>query len=411
MIRADRFVAPPAELTEYVFNFYDWDVRPAQPAALSARVSLRMRRAGGDRLLSHADTDLLTLAACARRSCRPICDIVGISLLRLQTEEQLALLLEGDLGARAGRRSSAARRARGRCPDSSRSRRMAASSERASRRGQRHGRAAPGLRARRAPSPLDVVDAVRLYLMLGGERNVGECAEVPRRIACCSPATAARRRSPCPNTASIFAMSRTRRSTTGSSAPIRRSRRRRSCSIARICCSGNLAFVDALVDALEDAGLNALAVFTSSLRALDGRSCRSRCSLIGGRADVLISTLSFALGEVNAGGLRVPSARACVRATGRADRPGDHQRHAARSLGGVAARADGARHGDQRRHSRVRRPDHLGADLVQGSFAERRRPASTRRMPDRIDARRRHRRARWPACASCRGRTCASRSC
>ena len=28
MMRADRFIAPPSELTEYVFNYYDWDVRP-----------------------------------------------------------------------------------------------------------------------------------------------------------------------------------------------------------------------------------------------------------------------------------------------------------------------------------------------------------------------------------------------
>ena len=36
MVRADRYIAPPPELTEYVFNYYDWDVRPrtaAEPAA------------------------------------------------------------------------------------------------------------------------------------------------------------------------------------------------------------------------------------------------------------------------------------------------------------------------------------------------------------------------------------------
>ena len=31
MLQADRFLKPPAELTEYVFNYYDWDVR--QPTA------------------------------------------------------------------------------------------------------------------------------------------------------------------------------------------------------------------------------------------------------------------------------------------------------------------------------------------------------------------------------------------
>src|ERR1044071_4048145 len=28
MLRADRFVAPPGDLAEFVFNFYDWEVRP-----------------------------------------------------------------------------------------------------------------------------------------------------------------------------------------------------------------------------------------------------------------------------------------------------------------------------------------------------------------------------------------------
>ena len=30
MLQADRFIAPPAELSEYVFNFYDWDARPRE---------------------------------------------------------------------------------------------------------------------------------------------------------------------------------------------------------------------------------------------------------------------------------------------------------------------------------------------------------------------------------------------
>ncbi len=60
--------------------------------------------------------------------------------------------------------------------------------------------------------------------------------------------------------------------------------------------SGNLAFVDELVDALEDQGLNALAVFTSSLRARDN-GMPVALQLIGSRADVIVSTLSFALGD------------------------------------------------------------------------------------------------------------------
>jgi hypothetical protein len=60
--------------------------------------------------------------------------------------------------------------------------------------------------------------------------------------------------------------------------------------------SGNLAFVDDLVDALEDAGLNALAVFTSSLRVRE-KGLPAALQIVGRRAAVLISTLSFALGD------------------------------------------------------------------------------------------------------------------
>src|SRR5262249_6961885 len=70
--------------------------------------------------------------------------------------------------------------------------------------------------------------------------------------------------------------------------------------------SGNTAFVDALTDALEAAGVNVLPVFTSSLRALDG-DMPAALRLIGDRAEVIVSTLSFALGEVNGGGVTAPA--------------------------------------------------------------------------------------------------------
>ncbi len=71
--------------------------------------------------------------------------------------------------------------------------------------------------------------------------------------------------------------------------------------------SGNTRFIDALVDALEAKGLNALPVFTSSLRAgSDGANLPTGLryfeSLKGGvHIDVLINTTSFAMGEITAG--------------------------------------------------------------------------------------------------------------
>lgn len=94
MIRADRFVAPPSELTEYVFNYYDWDARPnTAPAAVAATPDITRVRIA---LLSHADTDLLALRR-ARSALPAEIDPIGLSLMRLQTEEQLSLLLDGDV--------------------------------------------------------------------------------------------------------------------------------------------------------------------------------------------------------------------------------------------------------------------------------------------------------------------------
>ena len=70
--------------------------------------------------------------------------------------------------------------------------------------------------------------------------------------------------------------------------------------------SGNLRFIDTLIEALERRGLEALPVYTSSLRALDGEGRPAALSLFfhQGRplVDALINTTSFATGEVGAEG-------------------------------------------------------------------------------------------------------------
>jgi len=71
--------------------------------------------------------------------------------------------------------------------------------------------------------------------------------------------------------------------------------------------SGNTRFIDALVDALEKRGLNVLPVFTSSLRA--GHSDDAMPTALryfsgeqGAHIDVLINTTAFAMGEITPGG-------------------------------------------------------------------------------------------------------------
>ena len=100
--------------------------------------------------------------------------------------------------------------------------------------------------------------------------------------------------------------------------------------------SGNTAFIDTLAQALQANGVNALCIFTSSLKSREGGRPIA-FQWIEGRADVLISTLSFALGDMNTGDVTQAGA-----AVGSLDRLGIPRiqaianANAPRSVGGVA---------------------------------------------------------------------------
>lgn len=310
MIAANRFLAPPAELAEYAFNYYDWEARPrvasaaAGDAASGAAAAAAAASGPEIALLSHADTDLLTLRR-GRETLPADLRVAGLSLLPVHTEEQMQLLLDGalaharvivlrlhgDLTAVAGFELL-----RRRCQTTGQQLVIVSGT----------GEPRPDF-ARAGTAPLDVLDAVTTYLVLGGERNVVECLK--------------------------FLSDRLLLTGHGSSPPLpvpehgvylhdvegatlddwhRRADPDRPTAAVLFyrahLLSGNTAFVDGLVEAIEAQGLNALAVFTSSLRARDADSdLPAALRLIQGRADVILSTLSFALGEVNAGGVTDPS--------------------------------------------------------------------------------------------------------
>jgi cobaltochelatase CobN len=300
MIRADRFVTPPSELTEYVFNFYDWDARPKTapdtlPAALDGAPRVRIA------LLSHADTDLLALKR-AQSSSPDDVEAVGISLMRLQTEEQLSLLLDGDL-AQARVIAIRLHGELASLPGFSRLQEWAR--QRAIHLVVVSGTGEPRADfARVSTVGLDVVDAARLYLTIGGERNVSECLKfLSDRLLLTGYGSAPPVAVPEHGVyiwdvedATLDDWSQRADPTRPTAAVL---------FYRAHVTSGNLAFVDALIDALEDRGLNVLAVFTSSLRVREN-GLPVALQIVGDRADVLLSTLSFAIGDPAGDG--VPSA-------------------------------------------------------------------------------------------------------
>jgi len=294
MIQADRYLQPPAELAEYVFNYYDWDTRPNEPRP--ARTAAGETAIEGIALLSHADTDILTLQR-ARQELPVELPVTGISLHSVRSEEQMSMMLEGTLG----RRRILVLRVHG--P----TRTIAGFSvltEHCSHE-KVHlvivsgtGEIDPEL-VQAGNVPLDVVESVTAYLGLSGSRNMAECLKyLSDRLALTGhgydpPATMPEHGIYISDIESPGFEDWERRADPG----------RPTVAIlfyrAHVL-SGNTTFVDVISEALDAKGLNPLCVFTSSLKAMENGT-PAVLKLIEGRADVLVSTLSFALGEVNTG--------------------------------------------------------------------------------------------------------------
>jgi len=293
MLQADRFLKPPAELSEYVFNYYDWDVR--QPTALSD-VAQPQPATGGIMLLSHADTDLLTLAK-ARELLPAGLEVSGYSLNSLRSEDQMDILLTGEL-ARArvivlrvhGPLSCVPGfdRLRALCLERGQSLVLISGT----------GELSPEF-SQTVHVPADVMETAASYLALGGVNNFVELFRfLSDRLMLTGHGYAAP--SPMPehgiylpdlDLADIEEWER-RANPLKPTVAVLFYRAHRM--------SGNTAFIDAVAQALQARDLNALCIFTSSLKSKEGGK-PAAFQWIEGRADVLISTLSFALGEINAG--------------------------------------------------------------------------------------------------------------
>jgi cobaltochelatase CobN len=295
MLQADRFLKPPAELTEYVFNYYDWDVR--QPAQLETAGKVEPQQlAGGIMLLSHADTDLLTLAK-AKELLPADLEVTSYSLNALHSEDQMEMLIAGQMG----RARVIVLRVHGplSCiPGFDRLRAVCLE------RGQSlvlisgTGELTPEF-SQTVNVPGDVMETATSYLALGGVNNFVELFHfLSDRIMLTGHGYAPP--SPMPehgiylpnmDVADIADWDRQADPLKPTAAVLFYRAHR---------MSGNTAFIDALAEQLQTRGLNTLCIFTSSLKSMDGGR-PAAFHWIQGRADVLISTLSFALGEVNTG--------------------------------------------------------------------------------------------------------------
>ena len=295
MLRADRFLQPPAELVEYSFNYYDWDVRLPSPTDSLTQLELAQPN-GAIMLLSHADTDMLTLIKASEFLPADL-RVGAYSLNALRNEDQMSALIASELSKAKvivvrchgplscipgfGKLKAA-------CMERGQSLVLVSGT------GDNASEFSETINV-----PADVMQTASGYMDLGGVANFGELLRyLSDRLMLTGYGYAAPNPMPehgiyLPDTdVATFEDWQRQADPVKPTAAILFYRAHRM--------SGNTAFVDKLVEAIQNKGMNALCIFTSSLKAKeDGWPAAFR--LIEGRADVLISTLYFALGEVNTG--------------------------------------------------------------------------------------------------------------
>jgi len=300
MIAADRFLVPPAELSENVFQFYTWKGSEA-----STKIGQTPMPTEGIIFLTHADTDLLTLHRTIQDLPDDFPKTLGINLMAVKSEAQMEQLLDGEIAAAQiiilrilGRPSA-----------------IPGFNElinRAKKNGQHlivvsgTGDLNPDFAAASTVSPAILHDAM-LYLQAGGYTNftsllyylsdhllmTGFGSETPVTLPEHGiyhpelPENAdlsdwLKRYNPDQPTAGItFYRSH--------------------------WTSGNTAFIDTMVGALEDRDMNVLPIFTSSLKVTDPISEQPVAFQFfngekGVQIDVLVNTLSLAITDIQKAG-------------------------------------------------------------------------------------------------------------
>ncbi|HZV03738.1 MAG TPA: cobaltochelatase subunit CobN [Gemmataceae bacterium] len=302
MIAADSYVPPPAELAEYVFNYYAWTGSPSRGADATPLAASVM---DGILLLTHADTDLLTLRHAVATLPNGFPPVRALSLGKLASPEHMAAAL-AEHGSTA--RIVVARLLGG--PSSVPGFGLLAETIRRS--GgyflavSGTGSPDPELAAISTVSPA-VLHEVTAYLQAGGGANF---AHLLRFLSDHLLRTGFGYEPPCEQPRHGLYHPDLPPGASLADWLARRDPARPAVGLLFYrshWMSGNLAFIDALVRDIERKGGDALPIFTSSLKETEATSRWPAAFAFfrhEGRTliDVLISTISFAMGDVNPDG-------------------------------------------------------------------------------------------------------------
>ncbi|MEF2278460.1 cobaltochelatase subunit CobN [Deinococcus sp. YIM 134068] len=302
MLAADGYLPPPPELVEYTFNYYAWDAAGSMSAGTTP-LPLATPDAPADlsgiAFLTHADTDLLNLRAAQETLPPDFGPVTGVALGSVRSEAQMATLLSGAVG----RAEVVLVRIHGKFSAVPGAELLLGHARKT---GQHlllvSGTNEPDAElAALSLAPAYTLDTARAYLAASGWQNARELllslsdtlrmtgygAEPPLALP-----EHGLYHPDLPENATLEDWHRLR--TPGRPAV--------GVLLYRAhALSGNTAFIDSLVTALDEAGADALPVFTTSLKDVDGNGDPKAFALLRGEVDALISTLSFAMADVQAG--------------------------------------------------------------------------------------------------------------
>ncbi len=308
MIAADRFLPPTAELADLAFDYYAWPedaILAAEAAATGSGAFIDPASTLVDEILlmSHADTDLLTLRRVLDDLPEGFPRVRMASLNRVKSEEHLAAFV--DDGGRVARVVVA--RVHGGPDDLPGWRRLAQYARQSDLRLLLLNAVGPPIPEFVAGStvPLAVLDRATTYLQAGGVPNVANLArfladdllmngfgsEPPVGLPSCG----------------VYHPDLRRGATIAEWSDACRDPARPTVGLLFYRAhwlSGNLRFVDAMVDALDAAGTNALPVFADSLKVVDAASGWPAAFDVFYRGDerlidVLVTTMSFAMATMD----------------------------------------------------------------------------------------------------------------